>query len=685
MPKIALYNSKEELRVPGGGLSTPAAFGGGTGIAGHAISQVADFFQQRAERDQVNDINTSMAKVRGEWIEHLSKKSEEAAAGAPDFTKGIVDEYDAAMEKMRSERSLPKHLADRLTAEQEQFKAQLIGRATAFEAGSRAAKRRDDAIGYKTGISRTVFNDPAMFQTELERVDDALTGFGLKGDAHAALSRDLKTDLAQNTVRGLINRGNLEGARAALKGGPISEFIDGDLASQLEKGIDQEQRRLDAEARAEADRRRGAAVAEVGVLQQDVFAAIQVNGKSPDEGRLRQAYTVAYGDKPEMAARLTAQIDNAKNFYTVSKGVAFTSPSEDAATIADLRTKASGQNAAQVAGQMATMQQVVAAKYREINADPFAYVVRNDPQIQQMLTEGAQNPEMFRRGLARANELQARLGVQEWNRSYLGATAATQMAASIASAPPEQAANEIENLRQRYGGYFPAVVAELEAAKLPPTFVTIARMDRPEDSVPRVNLAIANQVGVETLKKSIGNETRVKAVTDRVSSNIEEYAPALARQGTYASRTLAADVQSVKNLALLYVTQGESENAAADRAYNEVIGSRYDFDKTWLAPKGLGSKVRADTDAIISNLSPSDFAPEKGGDPALSEDYRRNAALQEARRNGFWINTPGGDGLILATPRGPVVKADGQPVTLLFKDVGKTPRAPLPDIGTAAP
>jgi hypothetical protein len=387
MPKIATYNASEQLRVPGGGLATAAAFGGGSGVAGQAISQVADYFQQRAERDQVNDINISMAKVRGEWIDHVARKSEEAGAGAPNFTKNVVDEYDAAMEKMRGERSLPKHIADRLIAEQEQFKTQLIGRATTFEASARAAKRKNDAVEYQTGISRTVFNDPAMFKTELDRIDDTLQGFGLTGNALTEMSRAMKTDLAQNTVRGLINRGNLDAARAAIKSGPISEFVSGDLAAQLTGGIEQEQRRLEAEARAEEAKRRGAAVAEIGVLQQDVFAAIQTNGKSPDETRLRQAYTIAYADKPEMAARLSGQIDNAKNFYVAAKTVSFTSPAEDRAMIDDYRAKASGQNAAQFAGQAATMQQALTAKYREIANDPALYVMRNDPQVAQMLTD----------------------------------------------------------------------------------------------------------------------------------------------------------------------------------------------------------------------------------------------------------------------------------------------------------
>jgi len=683
MPKLQQYTAQQSLTIPGGGLSTPAAFGGGSNTAGQAISQAADFFQQKAERDQLAGVNLDMAKVRGDWIENLSKRMDEAPAGAPDFTKGVVDEYDKAMEKMRSERSLPRHIADKLSLEQAQFKDQLISRATAFEASARAAKRKNDAVEYQTGISRTVFNDPAMFSTELERIDQTLTGFGLTGDAHAEISRNMKADLAQNTVRGLINRGNLAGARAALESGPVSEFISGDAANQLKHGIDSEQRRLEAEARAEEARRKEAATAEIGVLQQDVFAAIQTNGKSPDEGRLRAAYSVAYGDKPEMAARLSGQIDNAKNFYVASKSVAFTSPGEDQAMIEDYRAKATGQNAAQFASQAATMQQALAAKYREIGNDPALYVMRNDPEVARMLTEGAKDPELFRQGLARMNQLQASLGVQEWNRAYLGSTAASQMAASIASANPEQAANEIENMRNRYGGYFPAVVSELEAAKLPPTFVTLARMDRPEDSVPRANLATANQIGPEKMKSVLG-ETRVKGIHDKVLKAVEDYSPALSRQGTYANRVLAADVQSVNNLALFYAQQGQSDGDAADRAYSEVIGSRYDFDKTWLAPKGLGSKTRDAADAIIANLSPSDFAPEKGGDPALSEDYRRNAAYQDARR-GTWVNTPGGDGLMLITARGPVVKANGDPVTFTFKDMGNIQRNPLPNVGMPTP
>lgn len=683
MPKIQRYEAQVDPRGVGGALSSPGAFGSAAPAVGESLGRAVDFLEQKAERDQYFGIQNDMAKVRGDWTQRLADLEGTAEPGAPDFTKRVLAEYDDAMLKMREGRSLSREMTARLATEQEQTRNSLMARALAFEGQAKAQKRRTDALGYSAQVSRNAFVDPAMAQTELDRLPSALAALGLSGAPLEEMQRQVAGEIAESAVRGLTDRGHIELARQALKEGPLATHLNGDQAAALSRGIDAEERRIAAEAERRQAVARAAAMTEVQVLQSDVMAAIEVNGKSPDEARLKRALAVAYGEKPEIAARLTAQIDNAKSFYTVRQSVALTSPAEDAQTLEDMRTRASGQNAAQFVQQAGQLQQAIAAKYRDLRADPFAYVVRTDPEVGRMLTEGAQDPETFRRGVARANELQGRLGVPLHQRAYLGQTAASQLAQTINGGDPEKAANEIENLRNRYGAYFPNVVAELQEAKLAPAFVTIARMDRPEDAVPRVNLATANQIGATELKKTLG-ETRAKAISDRILQEVETYSPAMARQGTYANRLLTADVQSIEALALLYARQGASDSEAATRAYKEVIGNRYDFEGSWLAPKGLGGKASAAAQAALDALTPADLVPERGGDPALTDEYRRGAALQEARRQGIWLNTPSGDGIMLVTPRGPVIKADGKPVVVTFRDMA-APAQAAPSMGGVAP
>jgi hypothetical protein len=676
MPRIQTYNAQIAPAMPGGGLSTPASFGAGLGAgAGEMLAQAGLALYAKQDRDALASIHADMAKVRGDWLQRLADKQESAEPGAPDFTKSVLEEYDAAMDKMRADRPhMTKALGDRLGLEQQQFRNSLQQAAIGFEAQSRATKRRQDASDYQRNISRNAYNDPNMFGIELERVDEAMAAFGLKGDALARQTADAKIDLAENTVKGLIARGHLDAARVGLTEGPTAQFLSGDKAAVLHKAIESEQHRLDGEAERAAARRRADAANEVRVLSDDVFAAIEAHGKSPDEPRLKRAIAVAYSETPELGQRITGQIDNAKAFYVARQHVALSTPEQDRARLEELNTRTTGMNAAQFARETNAMQQALRRKYTELANDPLAYVAKNDPTTAELLR--SDDPDAFRRGLVRANLLQEQLGVPVYQRAYLGQTQAANLAQEINTAEPEQAANRIEQLRTRYGGYFPHVVAELEQGKLSPTFVTIARMDRPEDAVPRVNLAIANQIGVTELEKTLGE--RAKAISDRVLKSIEEYSPALSTQGTYANRLLTADMQSVKALAYLYARQGATDGDASKRAFDEVLGNRYDFRRTWLAPRGLAPNAESMAGEVLSQLTAADMTPEKGGNPALSDEYRRNAALQEAKRQGLWVNMPGGDGIMLVTPRGPVLRANGQPIQVLFKDAANwKPNAPV--------
>jgi hypothetical protein len=683
MPRLQQYTAQVNPGGAGGALANPMAFGAGNN-AGEAIAKVGDFFEQKFERDQFFAIQKDMAKVRGDWTQRLAELEANAEPGAPGFTENLVKEYDAAMEKMRAERPLPRNLADRLELEQLQTRNGLLARATAFEAQSRAQKRRTDALDYQGQVSRNVFNDPAAFSVEMERLPGALAALGLQGNALAEFQRVASADIAENAVKGLVQRGQIDLARQALKEGPIADFISGDTAARLTNAIDAEQQRLEREARIAQREAVAEARAQFNLGFADTLASIELTGKDP--GILsEQTIRAAFAENPGQADRFLAQLRNAKEFYGIRRDVALTTPEQDQEILNRLAGRVGGANAGQTGAQLQQYQAAVAAKYRAIREDGFGYVVQNSPRLQQMLAAGAENPETFRAAISYADQIQANLGVPSWSRTYLGTQGASQMVASINAAPAEKAANEIENLATRYGPMWPNVLNELSGKGLNPTYATVARLTRPEDASVRVDLVSAINTGATTLRDNLGTATDAKDISEGVRNRFADFARTLQNDGAAGQRLLNHEITSAEMLAMLYRQRGDSVSTAVRKATDALVNNRYDFEGTFRAPKGMGSRVSRATQTALDGLTADQFAPAPGGNAALSDEYRQNAALDFARR-GTWANTPQGNGVELLYPNGsPVVLKNGQRVRLLFDSLSAGRAAPADTGGAVMP
>lgn len=260
MPRIRQYESQvsPDMNVPGR-HATAADFGSDLGGAGEAIAKVGDYLGQRMERDaeklkkkEEQDalfrVRKEMSGQRAQWAEYLTKEQETAPAGADGFSAKVMDNYRKSMEKMLEERTdLPEAARRELELSQLEFGNHLTGQTLAFEAQSKAKKLRIDAEEFKSDATRLVFNDPSRFEYERDQFVKSLDGLGMKGDTAVAVKSEALNEMAVSGVRGMIQRGQVSAAEAALSKGPLAEHITGAQAAVLANAIDTERKRLDTQ------------------------------------------------------------------------------------------------------------------------------------------------------------------------------------------------------------------------------------------------------------------------------------------------------------------------------------------------------------------------------------------------------------------------------------------------------
>lgn len=337
-------------------------------------------------------------------------------------------------------------------------------------------------------------------------------------------------------------------------------------------------------------------------------------------------------------------------------------------------------------------QSLLAQRDAALKADPAAYVAARDPLVRARMQALAQAPDDPAAKQAAENALlaeQARLGVAS-PRLLTNDEVATTVRA-IEQTDPAQASvgDQLDKLSARYGALWPQAFGELvQHGKLNPQYQTLAAMDQPSQMAARDDLqralAMTSQAkgGAKTLEDA-APMTANRAITQDIDDDAN--LSALRKAFSFSSGGLQAYAnvkQSVRTLATYYAWRdGDTGDTALARASDAILGQKYDFSGTMLAPKGQLGAVQTATDGVVSHLTAQDMAPLPKTAPGATPDDMAQAAL-DAARAGTWVPNQDTTGLVLMGKLSngaaiPLRRADGSPVQVLFGSLPSFPATPV--------
>lgn len=324
------------------------------------------------------------------------------------------------------------------------------------------------------------------------------------------------------------------------------------------------------------------------------------------------------------------------------------------------------------------VQHAAAERTRALSQDPAGYAVQTVDPVKKAYD--AMVNSKFEAGAVKwyatvSAQAQRDLGGPGFSPKLLPKSQADQVIAEVGSLPPEQVANRMESLRKQYGPMWGEVLQQAYG-KLPPGYTTLGRLDTAADAHVRVDLANALKSGAD-LRKNIA-DADAKETDNRVDEALRPYASVISQAGPGAQTVLREELAAARALAYQAVARGESPRTAAKNAANSLIFDRYETGTTFLAPKGQLGLAQREASRTMQSVSDADFLPAPGGDPSLSDDYRRKATADAARR-GYWANVTVDNRLGIewrSADGTPVALTDGEPVRLFFDELRSTPNAP---------
>lgn len=310
---------------------TAEQFGGGAAMAraGEELQQASDRFgaivRQKNEEQAALRIQKTMLDAEAQWSDHLTNSLANAEPGAPDFTKNMLDQYDAWQsqtlggvtdEKERTVTSL----------KLQNLRNNISEKALAFEVQERMRYKSDTIKDIVNTSSNLVYSNPSEFSKRLADAETTIAAAGLSPRVQDELLKQTRQRMSLSAGQGMIET-DPSGAIKMLNSGAFDTYLDADKKASLINAGQTELKRRAAEARAAQQ----AALIQKKLLIGEANGALKnaddrlAAGFTIPDGELKQLQTlVAQANDPAM----TAKYDQTVIFSGLSKQLRQMSPSE---------------------------------------------------------------------------------------------------------------------------------------------------------------------------------------------------------------------------------------------------------------------------------------------------------------------------------------------------------------------
>lgn len=244
MPRIKIYESQVRAPGPVNDPSAPqanaqmmgGAMGEGLKDLGQGVTKVGDLLNQRAEQNELSDLNAYFAKTHADytkkWQDTIGKADPSDTSVVQDFTDDLQDNFDTRREQISTRAG--QLYFDRQSAE---MSGHFLQTANAGQAELAGEKARNDYKSTVDNLSASLINDPSSFKQVLQQHDDALGNLVQSGLLPQKMALQLKEryepELAKAAVRGWI-RLDPDGTEQTINNGGWDKYLSGDDKYQMQ-------------------------------------------------------------------------------------------------------------------------------------------------------------------------------------------------------------------------------------------------------------------------------------------------------------------------------------------------------------------------------------------------------------------------------------------------------------------
>lgn len=257
-------------------------------------------------------------------------------------------------------------------------------------------------------------------------------------------------------------------------------------------------------------------------------------------------------------------------------------------------------------------------------------------------------------------EEQRRLGMPK--NAVLPNSIASAVVDSFYADKGQNAAQTIAQLSSQWGEAWPQVYSQIQKS-IPGSAVVIGSGMDPTSAAAGL-LVRASQMSDKDLKEGLAAD-QITDVHKIIPEKLIDYRLALS-QTVGGNELFNTFSDQTEKLALMYVRQGKKPKDAAELAYQDVIGSRYEFVSSrgaiYMVPKAYEvNQVVRGADRAIVEIGSLDLEIPKSR-AGLNEEQRKSAYISILKSQAYWLTAPGDVGLMLYSNGSAVLDSEGRPI-----------------------
>lgn len=688
MPTLQTFTSRTRAAGPISVQRATAAPSGGLQIAGDALLAIADKLDAREERKAGLHREETIATDRLKW----TKRVEELKRTLPNGGEGIAEQLSTEMTEYfttTAETMGTTTAQEDYTLQSTRLQADFMARAVGVNAAATARGERRSLQTVFDSNRNSVVADPSMAESVIDQNTNLIN--------QSRLPTDIKNTLLDEQTEGIW----ASAADGMLSPDSVRNSADAEFQLKLLQEPEW-QERLSPQVYARAlDKAEGLVEQYRNIEEKEFVADFNENMRETRAGVAEPQIT-----EDEIDANVSDPADAAKLKENLAQSVEIgeTVRQVAGASLEDIQSQRTEiQKALETPGEFdfdvqkqQAFSNAVELHFKRLTEDSAGYAVTTRQSVRAAVDAYALDPtpDTLDDMVAAQVAAQTDMGldprdVNLLSNTMIGALQAEVRGATTEEDAPQRIFDTIQDLQNRFGAHWPMVERQLQTEKVfTDTELVVAGMNRPDQLAASQDLLVAANLDDKTLKSTVPNFETVR----------NEIRAATINQTTDLTRTLfvgiaggeeaaAKHLNAVNDLAMLYVSRGDSVDNAVSRAAELVIMGNYDFSENFRVPVSAGvalGSVENTAASVLTNLSFADVVIPQSLNPGITEDERRAQYSTNVKATGRWVTNGDETGLVLIDETGsPVTRTDGNIIELLWEGVvtGALPRDILGEAG----
>lgn len=215
MPTIPLYQQRTRSSSAGVTQAVARNTPNSQAEVGQVVGQIGENITRAVQAESAVWATDRLSGLQSKWQTEYLNRSQNAEAGAPDFTGSLLKDYDSDVAE--NLKTAPNAMAKRYIQERSNaFRDNLTSQSMRFEAESRVNHSVNTAATAVDRYANELRSNPSVFADRLTEFDTLVGNMNIPGDEREKLQINARAKLASFAVEGAIGNATTPETLAAL-------------------------------------------------------------------------------------------------------------------------------------------------------------------------------------------------------------------------------------------------------------------------------------------------------------------------------------------------------------------------------------------------------------------------------------------------------------------------------------